>query len=415
MYALVDCNSFYASCEQIFRPDLRGKPVIVLSNNDGCIIARNKEAKTLQIPDLVPFFQVREQVTRLGCHVFSSNYELYGDISRRVMHLLEEYAEALEVYSIDEAFLQLSGKDLHKRGKQIKADLWQQVGMPVCVGIAPTKTLAKLANRAAKKIPKLQGVCVLDEAHKWQWLLARFTPQDIWGVGSRLAARLQVLGIDTALSLAQSDPKWLRKHFSVVLERTVRELNGEPCMNLEPVPEPRQEILCSRSFSYKITELTELQQATSRYAERACEKLRQQDSLCQLLWVYLESTDDQSAPHRRQLLRQLPYATNDTRLIVHQATEVLVYMYRKGLRYKKCGVGLLELRPRHFEQQDLFGAAQKTQSFSVMQVIDKINSRYGKHSIQLASSGIDTHWQMRRDLLSPRYTTRWQDLPQIKC
>jgi len=419
VYALVDCNTFYASCETIFRPDLRGKPILVLSNNDGCIISRNAEAKALQMPDLVPYFQVREQAKRLGCRVFSSNYELYGDISARVMHLLEHEAEELEVYSIDEAFLRLpslaSHGDYTQQGRRICELLLTQVGMPVCVGVAPTKTLAKLANRAAKKIKRFKGVCVLDSTEKWQWLLARISPKDIWGVGGRITARLQELGITTALQLAQADPKLIRRHFSVVLERTLRELNGEACLDLEQEPAPRKEIICTRSFSYRITELGELQQAISLYATRACEKLRQQQGLTANVWVYLESFDKQVGYLHRQRAIQLPHMTNDTRLIAAMASAALPALYRSGLRYKKCGIGLLDIRTRHYEQQDLFAAQQSLQSRELMQVVDRVNQRYGRHTVQLASTGVQAQWRMKRDFLSPRYTTRWADIPKVSC
>jgi DNA polymerase V len=415
MYALVDCNTFYASCEQVFRPDLRGQPIIVLSNNDGCIISRNREAKLLGVPELVPYFQMREQVEKLGCQVFSSNYELYGDLSARVMRLLEDWAAAIEVYSIDEAFLRLLPGDWPQQGTDIKQMLWQQTGIPVCVGIGPTKTLSKLANRAAKKIPKFNGVCVLDSADKWEWLLARISPKQIWGVGSRITERLQHLGITNALQLAKADQKWLRRHFSVVLERTIRELNGEPCLDLELEPEPKQEIISTRSFSYKVTELRELQQAISNYAARACEKLRKQDGLTQQLWVYLESFDRKVGYLHRQGFVRLPHLSNDTRLIAAAAAEAIVPLFRDGLRYKKCGIGLMDIRTRRYEQQDMFTASQSEQSRKLMTVLDAVNRRYGRQTLALAAAGIDPPWSMKRDFMSPRYTTRWTDLPVVSC
>lgn len=415
LFALVDCNTFYASCEKIFRPDLDGKPVLVLSNNDGCIISRDKIAKTLNIPDLVPFFQVKTQVERLGCQVFSSNYELYGDISARVMALLEPYASALEVYSIDEAFLQVNSPDCQAHGMAIKDMLWRDVRMPVCVGMAPTKTLAKLANRAAKKMPRLNGVCVLDTPQKWEWLLARISTQDIWGIGTRLSARLKTLNIHTALQLARAEQKWLRKKFNVVLERTIRELNGEPCLDLELEPAPRKEIVCTRSFSYKITELDELLQAIASYASRACEKLRMQHGLTQNIWVYLESFDKQAGYYNRQSVKTLPHLTNDTRQIVEAGQGAMAELYRPGLRYKKCGIGLLDVRTKTYEQADLFLPQQQEKSRALMAVMDGINARYGRQAIQLAGAGLQPKWAMRREYISPRYTTRWSDIPVVRC
>lgn len=415
MYALVDCNTFYASCEQIFRPDLQGKPVVVLSNNDGCVIFRNKEAKALGMPELVPFFQVKELIEKLNCVIFSSNYELYGDISRRVMNLLETVAEEMEVYSIDEAFLKVRSSDYQSCGTSIRDLILQQAGMPVCVGLAPTKTLAKMANKAAKKIKKFQCVCVLDTAAKWEWLLERISPKDIWGVGSRITERLAILGITNALQLARADQKWLRKHFSVVLERTVRELNGEPCLDLELEPSPKKEIICTRSFSYKITELHELQQAISLYAERACEKLRRQNGLCADIWVYLESFDPKVGYLNRQNFIKLPHMSNDTRLIARLAASALPAIFRQGLRYKKCGIGLLDVRTCKYEQFDFFSQPQPDKTFELMSVMDNINRRYGKYSVQLGATGMQARWNMSRNYLSPRYTTRWQDLPKIRC
>ena len=414
MFALVDCNTFYASCEAIFNPAVRGKPVVVLSNNDGCIIARNAEAKALGIPGMLPFFQIRKQVEQAGCHVFSSNYELYGDISARVMRLMEPYATEMEVYSIDEAFLRLHCEDYHVHGHAIKDMLWQQVHMPVCVGIAPSKTLAKLANHAAKKIPRLNGVCVLDKPEKWEWLLARIPVDSVWGIGGRLKKRLNEMGIYNALELAQSDAKWLRQRFSVVLERTIRELNGEPCMDLELDPEPKKEIICSRSFSYKVTELHELQQAVSLYASRACEKMRRQKGLTARLWIYLESFQNQERFYRHRLVK-LPCLTNDTRVIAQAASEAIAEIFRPGLRYKKCGIGLLDLCTRKYEQLDFYAPQQTEKSRTLMKTVDRINERYGKYSVQLANAGIEQKWLMSRNFKSPSYTTCWADIPVVRC
>lgn len=417
MFALVDCNTFYASCEAIFNPAVRGLPVVVLSNNDGCIISRNKEAKALGIPGMLPFFQVRRQVEKAGCHIFSSNYELYGDISARVMRLMEPYATEMEVYSIDEAFLRLPGErfgSYPEQGKAIKDMLWQQVRMPVCVGIAPTKTLAKLANHAAKKIPRLDGVCVLDKKEKWEWLLARIELDAVWGIGSRIKKRLNAMGIDNALQLARGDPKWLRRRFSVVLEKTIRELNGEPCLDLELDPEPKKEIICSRSFSYKVTELHELQQAVSLYAGRACEKMRRQNGLTANLWVYLESFQHQVHFYRHRFVT-LPCLTNDTRVIARAAADALAEIYKPGIRYKKCGIGLLDLCTRKYEQRDFYAPQQPEKSRTLMQAVDRINERYGRYSVQFANTGVRPKWLMSRNFKSPAYTTRWADIPVVRC
>ncbi|HTR00536.1 MAG TPA: Y-family DNA polymerase [Candidatus Acidoferrum sp.] len=415
MFALVDCNTFYASCEQIYDPSLAGKPVVVLSNNDGCIISRNAEAKALDIPGMQPYYQVRSLLEKHRVKIFSSNYELYGDISARVMQLLEPFATELEVYSIDEAFLRVQTSDLHAHGKAIKDTLWRSARMPACVGLAPTKTLAKLANRAAKKIKKLDGVCVLDTPDKWRWLMARLSPVEVWGIGGRLTEQLAKLGITTILQLVDADPKWLRRRFNVELERTLRELNGEPCLDLELEREPRKDIICTRSFSRQVTELHELEQAVSAYAARACEKLRAQDGVAKQLWVFVERKDVSGDFVRRQNWIELPHFTDDTRMVAHYATLAMQQVFQRGLRYRKAGMGLVDVHTRKFEQRDLFSATQSEQSQRLMQMLDRVNHRYGKHTLTLANAGIQPQWAMKRDFLSPRYTTRWDDLPVIAC
>lgn len=416
MYALVDCNSFYASCEQIFRPDLAGKPVVVLSNNDGCLVARNAEAKAAGVPDLVPYFQAKPILDRIGAAVFSSNYELYGDISGRVMEVLGGFAGDVEVYSIDEAFLRLlTDADLHKTGHEIRARVLQWVGVPVSVGIAPTKTLAKLANRAAKKIPKLAGVGVLDTKEKWDWLLLRTPTKDVWGVGSRISGRLEDMGIRTAYQLATADPKWLRKNFSVVLERTARELTGEPCLPLEQDVADKQQIICSRSFGRKATELIDITQATSKYAARAAEKLRAQKGLCESMLVWLEGGPFNGPYYRPQRIVKLECATNDSREIAAAATDAAKAMFKPGLRYRKSGVMLMDLRPYSPDQLDFFQRGQSEQSRSLMTALDAVNGRFGRGTMTLAAQGIERHWEMVRNMKSPAYTTSWTDLPTVSC
>ena len=415
MFALVDCNTFYASCEQIFDPSLAGKPVVVLSNNDGCIIARNAEAKALGIPGMVPYFQLKAQLQQQRVKVFSSNYELYGDISARVMQLLEPFATDMEIYSIDEAFLRVHADDLQAHGTAIKDTLWRSARMPVCVGLAPTKTLAKLANRVAKKSKRFGGVCVLDTTARQRWALARCTPQDIWGIGSRLNDRLAQLGIVTALQLVDANPKWLRRHFSVDLERTLRELNGESCLDLELETAPRKDIISTRSFSKRVSELDELQQSVSAYAARACEKLRAQKGVARLLWVYLERKDVAGAFVQRQRWTELPCYTDDTRMIAQAVSQAVATIFQPGQHYRKAGVGLVDVRTRKYEQRDFFAPEQSEQSQRLMQLLDRINQRYGKHTLALANEGIQPKWAMKRDHLSPRYTTRWNELPVIRC
>lgn len=290
MISLVDCNSCYASCEQVFRPDLRQKPLIVLSNNDGCIVARSKEAKLLGIPDLQPYFKVKSLLIRHHVHVFSANFRLYGDISNQVMATLREFSPHVEQYSIDEMFLNFNGMDdLEHYGQHIKETLWQDVRMPVSVGIAPTKTLSKLANLAAKNI-KDNGVAILDTPIKWQWLQKRLAINKIWGIGSKLTQRLNILGIHTAYQLALANPKHIKRFTNINVERTIAELNGEPCFELEKNPAHKKSIFVTRSFGTKTNNKEELLRHISRYAASAAEKLRQQNDLCQTVYIFAETS-----------------------------------------------------------------------------------------------------------------------------
>ncbi len=416
MFALVDCNSFYASCEQIFRPELRGKPVVVLSNNDGFVVARSKEAKALGIPDLEPFFKIEKLLRRHRVAIFSSNYPLYGDISNRVMTLLSAYSPHVEVYSIDETFLQLGRRDnWQDLALAMKQRLWRDLRMPVGVGVAPTKTLAKLANRTAKDFRKCQGVCVLDEPWKWQWVLKRFPANKIWGVGRRLAAHLAEMHIHTAADLASSNALALRRRLSINVERTIAELNGEACFALEEVPPTKQQIICSRSFGKKATSLTPVQQAVSLYAARAAEKLRAQHGQTQLMRVFIQTSPFQPNYISRSKWVQLPYHTDDSRLLVAAARQAVAALYVPGHAYLKAGVGLADIQPRRHQQLDLWQPGQTRKTDRLMALIDRINAQQGKGSVFLAAQGVSTHWYMRQQFCSPQYTTKWSDLPVVRA
>ena len=417
MFALVDCNSCYASCEQIFRPDLRGKPVVVLSNNDGCIVARSKEAKALGIPDLDAYFKIAGLLKKHRVQVFSSNYQLYGDISQRVMNTLQEFSPEVEVYSIDEMFLELDGLpvELQDYGRQIKQRLWKDIRMPVGVGIAPSKTLAKLANHAAKHIAKTQGVCVLDAEHKWQWLQKRLPVSKVWGIGRRLSKRLQLMAIHSVYDLAMADAKQLRRQFSVNVERTIEELNGVSCIPLEEQPPAKGQIFCSRSFGNKLTTLLPLQHAVSAYAARAAEKLRAQQHAASAVQVFINTSPYEPDYYSKSVVLQLPYSTDDSRLIVSVARAAVGQLFSPNRRYLKAGVGLLDLRDKHYQQHDLFTVGQSLKSDSVMAALDRINKRFGQRSVYLASEGSKERWRMRQQFRSPCYTTSWSDLPEICC
>jgi len=416
MMALVDCNSCYASCEQIFRPDLRDKPVIVLSNNDGCIIARSKEAKKLGVPDLQPFFKVEQQLKKHRVNIFSANFRLYGDISNQVMTTLRDFSPHVEQYSIDEMFLDFSGMklDLNEYGTEIKNILWQNVRMPVGVGIAPTKTLSKLANHAAKKI-KHSGVAVLDSPAKWQWLQKRLPINKIWGVGKRLSQRLNTLGIYNIYQLAQADPHFIRKQTSINVERTIRELNGEPCIGLDEQPAPKKEIFVTRSFGKKTGSKEELLRHISRYAAAAAEKLRSQNSFCCSLYLFAFTSEFKPGFYSNSLVIKLPYPTSNSTLIINHAKQGMSRLYQSGSLFAKCGIGLLDIRDRNFYQYDLFTPGQQPGTDELMSMIDNINQRYGRDSVTFGAEGLTGKWTMNQSHLSPSYTSSWLDLPRVFC
>jgi DNA polymerase V len=428
-FALVDCNNFYASCEKLFRPDLTDKPVVVLSNNDGCVIARSREAKTLGIKMGVPYFQVRELVDKHGVVVFSSNYALYADISSRVMSTLELLAPAVEVYSIDEAFLDLTGVQhavsLTDFGLEVRQTIRNSTGMTVCVGIAPSKTLAKLANHAAKQWQKTGGVVDLTSKERQRKLMALMPVSEVWGIGGRMTKRLNELGIYTALQLADASPKMLRRQFSVVIERTVAELNGESCLALEDVTTNKKEIVSSRAFSERITEFSHMQQAVSEYVHRASEKLRAQKSRAKQLTVFIRtspfSNHTQDPFYSNSATGVLVSPTDDTRDFLHLAGELLKKIWKDGYRYAKAGVMLADFYDEGIEQLSLFkdaGSCNVNESMPVyrskpalMTVLDEINHS-GKAKVFFAAKGLQQDWAMKRQLLSPAYTTRWKDIPK---
>ena len=414
MYALVDCNAFFASCEQVFRPDLRGKPVVVLSNNDGCIVARSQEAKALNIPDLVPYFKVRPLLEKYGVHVFSSNYELYGDLSSRVMKVLEYFSPEVEIYSIDEAFLSLTGvKSLPSYGHKIKERVFKHTGLAVGVGIAPTKTLAKLASHIAKKSNKCQAVCVIDRIESWYNVFAKISVIHVWGVGRRIAKRLADSRILTVYDLMQQDSIIMKKRYNVNVARTIDELNGIKCYQLEQAPEPKKQIFSTRSFGQKIVNCHDLEQSVSQYATRACIKLRQQKQLVKTMTVFASSAHFIDQPYSRSVTIQLPMTTNDTRMIIAAARHaVRGTIYKQNIRFARAGVGLIELHSELPEQLDAFMPRQTNVSKQLMTVMDAINQKHS--NIFFASQGISPEWRMNRRMKSPSYTTKWADLPKIR-
>lgn len=410
MYALIDANSFYASCEQVFRPDLRGKPVVVLSNNDGCIIARSAEAKALGLAMGEPYFKCRAQIEKHKVHVFSSNYALYADMSDRLMQTIATFAPALEIYSIDECFASANGfNDLEALGRNWRQTIRQWTGLTCGIGFGQTKTLAKLANHAAKKYPATGGVVDLSATARQRRLMKLLPVGAVWGVGKRLAGKLQDCKIRTALDLADCDPAWIRRRFSVVLARTVEELNGKSCLRLDEVVPPKQQIVCSRSFSNKVINSQDLSEAVAEYTARAAEKLRHEQQFCQMITVFAHSSRFAQPVYSAQRIIPLPAPTADTRDLVKAAMTVMPAIFREGVTFAKAGVILSEFSGQA-RQESLFATPEIKNDLRLMRIIDGLNQKQ-RHSVYLAAQGINQAWAMKRDMLSPAYTTRWNDLP----
>ncbi|WOJ29004.1 Y-family DNA polymerase [Citrobacter koseri] len=421
MFALVDVNSFYASCETVFRPDLKGRPVVVLSNNDGCVIARSAAAKPF-VKMGEPYFKQKETFRRHGIVAFSSNYEFYADMSNRVMTTLEEMSPRVEIYSIDEAFCDLTGvrncRDLTEFGREIRTTVLQRTHLTVGVGIAQTKTLAKLANYAAKKWQRQTGGVVdLSNVDRQRKLLAALPVGEVWGIGRRIAKKLEGMGIKTALDLADTDIRFIRRHFNVVLERTVRELRGEPCLELEEFAPVKQEIVCSRSFGDRVTEYSAMRQAICSYASRAAEKLRGEHQYCRFISAFVKTSPFalNEPYYGNSASVKLLTPTQDSRDIIGAATRCLDAVWKDGHRYQKAGVMLGDFFSQGVAQLNLFDDnAPRAGSERLMEVLDHLNAKDGRGILYFAGQGIQQQWQMKREMLSPRYTTRYEDLLCVK-
>jgi DNA polymerase V len=421
--ALVDCNNFYVSCERLFQPGLEGKPVVVLSNNDGCVVSRSQEVRDLGIKMAVPWFQLKQLAKRHGIIALSSNYALYADISSRVMRLLSQYSLNQEIYSIDECFLDLTGMDgiadLTSYAQTIRGTIKQCVGIPVCIGIAPSKTLAKLANHVAKKQKQYYGVCDFNAmtTRMLDNLLARIDVGEVWGVGRRSTERLHKMGIGTVLELKYSPAKRVRAEFGVVMERIVAELNGEACIGLDEITPPRQQIICSRSFGVPVSVLADLEQAVIAYASRAAEKLRSQLSIAGGMQVYIRTNPhkDDVPQYQQSTLVPLPEPTDDSRLLCRAALVGLREIYRSGYRYQKAGVILTGIIPAASRPRTLFDdAAAQQKSAALMETLDRINRRMGSGTMQLLGEGVGKSWAMRRGNVSQCYTTEWDELAVVR-
>jgi len=415
--ALIDVNNFYASCERVFNPTLKGRVVVVLSNNDGCVVARSAEAKALGIKMGVPWFQLKDEARLHKIVALSSNYPLYADMSNRVMQIIGQYAPTQEVYSIDESFLDMTG--LPRRHAEIAQDLrlhiLQWTGLPVCVGIGPSKTLAKLANHIAKKkLLDETGVCDFNAlpAETWDEVMGRIEVGDIWGVGRKLSTRLQAMGIATAQDLRRQDPEYMRQQFSVVMEKTVRELQGEACMELEEVVPDKQQIISSRSFGYPVTDQQSIAEAISLYMSRAAEKLRSQQGFAGTLHVFIHTSPFGDGPkYSNSLTVPLPSPTDDTMQLIGVALWILKRIYKPGFRYQKAGVMLGDIVPAGGQQNDLFGfTAEAGKSARLMAALDSVNRKMGKGALRPASQGYSEPWAMKQDNKSPAYTTSWTSI-----
>lgn len=410
MFALIDCNNFYASCERVFKPKLEGVPIVVLSNNDGCVIARSNEAKKLGIEMGAPYFKMRPLIQHHGVEVFSSNYELYGDMSHRVMQTLMQLTTDVEIYSIDEAFTDLSGfthLDLNAYGLHIRKTVRQWTGIPVSIGIGKTKTLAKIANSGAKKA---DGVLVLDNPQITKAVLSLTSVGDIWGIGRQYAKLLNAHGIKTAWELTQAPVEWVRHHLKITGLRTVHELRGIPCIPLEEAPPPKKGITVSRMFGRPITAQQELEEAITTYATRAGEKLRKENMQANHMLVFFHTSPFKTGFYGAKATFDLPNATNYTPDLIHYAVRGIKQAYREGHRYIKAGIILTDLTPANHQQQSLFNHPNSDKHAAIMKALDTTNRRWGKNTLFYAGAGTQKPWGMKRGMRSPSYTTRWNEM-----
>jgi len=419
-YALVDCNQFYVSCERVFQPHLWGKPVGVLSNNDGCIVALSPELKALGVKRGAPAFKIKHLIDRYDVHLLSSNYALYGDMSARVMKILSDYTPELEVYSIDEAFLSLEDlkvDNMLEYGRQIRQQIQQWLGMPVSVGIAPTKTLAKIANRVAKKFPGYGGVFDITDHPRFEDILKWVEVSDIWGVGYRYAARLNEHGIMNAWDLSKVNQKWIQQQMTIVGLRTVRELNGISCIDMELDIMPKKQIISSRSFGHPVEKLSELLEATADYCHVATLKLRHQRSLASNIMVYLTTNRFRDEPqYANYASSKLVTPSAYTPDFIQAAGTLLRSIYRPGYKYKKVGVMISDIIAEKMAPLDFFEPVYIDDHRKVvMDCVDSLNAVWGPGTLAYAAAGINKGWQMKRELLSPNYTSNWKQLLSVSC
>lgn len=414
MFALIDCNNFYASCERVFRPDLNEKPIVVLSNNDGCVIARSNEAKALGIPMGAPAFDYENLLAANNVHVFSANFALYGDMSNRVMSILGEYTPDIEIYSIDEAFLKLKGFDffnLQEYGEAMRNRVVKWTGIPVSIGIAPTKTLSKVANRIAKKFPdKTKGVYIIDDEQKRTKALKWLKIEDVWGVGRQYAKSLKNNNVFTAFDFTQLSDSWIKKNMDIVGLRLKHDLQGVSILDLEEI-QPKKNIATTRSFETNYSKFSQLQERISTFASVCALKLRQQNSCCNSLMVFIHTNGYRKdlPQYNRSIVVKLPFPTNSTIELSNFATQALKRIFAEGYQYKKAGVIVQNFTPENKSQVSLFENRDE-RHIPLMKTIDQMNSLYGQQKIRLASQDLKKVWKMKQEKLSPSYTTKLNDI-----
>lgn len=420
MFGLVDCNNFYASCERVFNPYWNGKPVVVLSNNDGCVIARSNEVKKLGIKMGIPAYQIKTEIEQYGIGVFSSNYSLYGDMSNRVMTILSSFVENMEIYSIDEAFLDLTGFeyfDLKEYGQKIVNTTTKGTGIPVSLGIAPTKTLAKVANKFAKKIPGYKGVCIIDSDDKRIKALKLTEIADIWGIGRKHCKLLTQYNVKTAYDFTQLPVGWVRQKMTITGERMWKELNGISCIDMEYAPPAKKTICTSRAFGQTVTDLEELKESVSSYAAICAEKLRKQKSCALSLMVFIHTNNfrENLPQYFQNSIVKFPVATNSTMEIVKYAMTALKHIYKKGYQFKKAGVIITEIVPDSAIQTNLFDHVDRDKHSRLMAVVDQLNDGFKRSNLRLAVQEGDRKWRLKQEKLSPCYTTRISDVLHFKA
>ncbi|MDD3321577.1 MAG: Y-family DNA polymerase [Paludibacter sp.] len=419
MYGLIDCNNFYASCERVFNPSLIGKPIVVLSNNDGCVIARSAEAKKLGIPMGEPAYKLKDLIESNQVYVFSSNYVLYGDMSHRVMNTIAEHVPNMEIYSIDEAFLLLEGFeniDLKSYGEKLVKTVGKNTGIPVSLGVAPTKTLAKVANKFAKKYKAYNGATIIDTEEKREKALKLTEIGDVWGIGRKYSKKLQYHSVNTAWDFAQRPKKWVRQLMGVVGERTWMELNGTPCFEME-TPSAKKSICTSRSFGERLTELAPISEAVANFAASCAEKLRKQHSYGCVLTVFIHTNPHATnqPQYYNHSVMQLSVPTNDSTEMIYVALRGLKSIFKEGYRYKKAGVIVSEIVPERPLQGDLFDTRDRDKFNKIMTVMDSLNGSYGKQKVKIAAQGFDRKWKLKNEKLSPCFTTNLKDVLEIKA